>query len=304
MVPDLDRDFAAVTDADIPLISEYLKLANYEESNHNIVNMMLWRDTYPLWKCQTDNWLILLGIHEKEFFVYMPLCRPQYLIPAVKCAKAIFDYYQMPFVLSSYIEPVIKQIAPAFLDYAPKEFRDPADYVYLTEKFQTYGGKKLQKKRNHLNAFYAEYGDRFVYEPINDANQAECLEFLSTWKTTDEDEFLQAELLGIRNLFTIYDKLPIKGGLIRIDGQVKAFTLGSQLTKRMCQINVEKADESIRGLYQAIAQEFLLHEFQDTLYVNREDDMGKLNIRQSKLSYYPAYLITKYRLCNGSGHDC
>lgn len=304
MVPNLDRDFEAVTDSDIPLIMEYLKLTNYEESNHNIVNMMLWRETYPLWKCQTDNWLILLGIHQKEFFVYMPLCKPQYLIPAVKCAKEIFDYYKMPFVLSSYTESVIKQIAPAFSEYTPKEFRDPADYIYLTEKFQTFSGKKLQKKRNHLNAFCNAYLDRYVYETINSDNIPECLEFLKTWKPDDQDDFLKAELKGIKDLFTIYDKLPVKGGLIRVDGKVKAFTLGSLLSERMCQINVEKADDSYRGIYQVLAKEFLLHEFQDTTYVNREDDMGKLNLRKAKMSYYPEFLNYKYRLCKGVGDDC
>ena len=304
MVPNLDKDFEAVTEDDIPLLIKYMKLANYEESNHNIVNMMLWRDTYPLWKCQNDNWLILLGIHEKEFFVYMPLCEPKYLTEAVKAAKKIFDYYKMPFVLSSYTEEVINKIAPAFEGYTPKQFRNPADYIYLTEKFQTYSGKKLQKKRNHLNAFCNEYQDRYVYETINQDNIGECLEFLKTWKTTDKDDFLQEELKGIRNLFEIYDKLPAKGGLIRIDGVVRAFTIGSLLTERMCQINVEKADDSYRGLYQLLSKEFLLHEFVDTEFVNREDDMGKENIRKSKMSYYPEYLIYKYRLCRGDGDDC
>lgn len=64
----------------------------------------------------------------------------------------------------------------------------------------------------------------------------------------------------------------------------------------MCQMNVEKANENIRGLYQAICKEFLNHEFLDSEYVNREEDMGIENIRKAKEAYHPEFLIMKYRL--------
>ena len=64
----------------------------------------------------------------------------------------------------------------------------------------------------------------------------------------------------------------------------------------MCQENIEKADESIRGLYQAILREFLIHEFPDFQYVNREDDMGLEGLRKAKLSYKPEILLKKVLL--------
>ena len=65
----------------------------------------------------------------------------------------------------------------------------------------------------------------------------------------------------------------------------------------MCQENIEKADDKIRGLYQAVMKEWLIHEFDQAEYVNREDDMGHENIRHAKLAYHPEILIEKYRLC-------
>ena len=47
----IQRDFDPVTVDDYPLIQRYLSLAQYEESNHNLVNMILWIDSYPLFKC-------------------------------------------------------------------------------------------------------------------------------------------------------------------------------------------------------------------------------------------------------------
>lgn len=295
----LGSDFQPITAADIPLISAYLQKANYEESNHNIIGFILWQETYPLWKYEGDNWLVLLGIHEQELFIYMPLCEKRYFREAITAAKKVFDHYHVPFVLSCFVKEEIDLAIEAFPGYSSCEFRDNADYVYLTEKLRTFSGKKLQKKRNHLNAFYKEYQDRYTYEKLTVDNTMDCIEFLKNWKPEDHDAFLEEERRGVIRLLKMWELLPAQGGIIRIDGEVKAFIVGSVLSDRMCQINIEKADGEIRGLYQAILKEFLLREFQDYVYCNREDDMGKENIRHAKLAYYPEFLIMKYRLCEG-----
>ena len=292
----LDRDFEAVTIEDVPLICSYLEKANYEESNHNIIGFMLWQDTYPLWKYEGDHWLILLGIHEQELFVYMPLCEKEYFKEAIIAAKKVFDHYQVPFVLSCFVKEEMDFVTEVFENYRGGEFRDNADYVYLTEKLKTFSGKKLQKKRNHLNAFYKEYQDRFTYETISEENIEECITFLKNWKEHDQDAFLEEERKGVERILRMWSSLPAKGGVIRIDGIVSAFIVGSKLSNRMCQINIEKADDSYRGLYQAILKEFLSREFLTYPLVNREDDMGKENIRHAKLAYYPEFLIMKYQL--------
>ena len=293
----LGNEFEPVTVEDIPLIRKYLKLANYEESNHNIIGFMLWQETYPLWKYQGEHWLILLGIHEQELFVYMPLCEKKYFKEAIVAAKKVFDHYRVPFVLSCFVKEEMDFVTEVFQNYHSEEYRDNADYVYLTEKFRTFSGKKLQKKRNHLNAFYKEYQQRFVYESISKENIEACISFLENWKEEDQDSFLAEERRGVEKVLRLWEVLPTKGGVIRIDGEIKAFIVGSVLSDRMCQINIEKADSQYRGLYQAILKEFLMREFLEYPYINREEDMGKENIRQAKMAYYPEFLIMKYRLC-------
>lgn len=293
----LDKDFETVNLNDIPLIMEYLKKSNYEESNHNIVNMVLWMDVYPLWKCLDEHYLLLLGIHEKKLFLYMPLCEPKYFKEAILKAKTIFDHYQMPFALSCYTKEAMDATIEVFPDYHACAQRDSFDYVYECEKLRSFSGKKLQKKRNHLNAFYTLYKDSYTYESMNQQNALECIDFLQSWKAEEDDMFLAQEKVGVKRLLSIWDELPQKGGIIRIDGEVKAFTIGSQLTAQMCQINVEKGDDQIRGIYQAMVKEFLSCEYLDSTYVNREDDMGKENIRSAKLAYHPIFMIEKYHLC-------
>ena len=287
-------DFEVIDMDNIMMIKDYLEINKFEESNHNLVNMILWMKWYPLFYVKHDNYLILLGVHEGEMFIYMPLCKDEYLKEALDCAKKIFEHYHTRFVLSCFIEEQMLKVKKILPNIEVIDVRESYDYVYSVESLKTFKGKKLQKKRNHLNYFYANYD--YQYEHLNKDNVLECIEFLKQWKDDTDDDFLIAEKEGTFRILQLFGKLEYKGGLIRIDGKVKAFAIGSVLSDRMCQENIEKADDSYRGLYQAIIQQFLQNEFSDFEYVNREDDMGKENIRHAKEAYNPCFMIKKYKL--------
>jgi hypothetical protein len=51
----------------------------------------------------------------------------------------------------------------------------------------------------------------------------------------------------------------------------------------------------MEGLYQLLDREFNRLLFTDCRQVNREQDLGELSLRQSKLSYHPIELVRKYR---------
>lgn len=299
---ELEADFKLVTLEDLPVIQKYLDLAGYEESNHNLINMIQWAELYPLFQYCTKDYLLLLGIYQGQMFLYMPLCEIQYFEQAIRKAKSIFDRYQCPFVLSCFTKEMMKKVLEIYPEYCGCHECAADDYVYEVEALKTFAGKKLQKKRNHLNAFYKEMADRWSYESITEENVNDCIEYLSSFESNG-DVKLHYELLGISRILYHFGELPCRGGLIRIDGEVKAFAIGSVLSKRMCQENIEKADESIRGLYQAMMREFLIHEFPNFQYVNREDDMGIENLRQAKKAYHPSFMIEKYRLCRAGGED-
>ena len=99
----------------------------------------------------------------------------------------------------------------------------------------------------------------------------------------------------------MYGILPYTGGVIRIDGEVKAFLIASLATDNMVQINIEKADPTIRGLYQAIEKIFLEKNYPTIEWVNREDDMGIESLILAKKALNPSHMIDKYRIkANGT----
>ena len=93
---------------------------------------------------------------------------------------------------------------------------------------------------------------------------------------------------------TNMDELSIKGGGIVIDGKLAAFSLGQRISNEMAVIHIEKAPDSVDGLYTLINQQFVEHEWADVTYINREEDMGIEGMRKAKLSYRPVKFIEKY----------
>lgn len=287
-----------VTYQDIHLIQSYIDKAQYEESNHNVLNMMIWKDLFQLQQWHDKDIMILFCTYKDKTFAYMPLCEEIFFEKGIHKIFEIFESIQKPVCLNCYTEKAKEKVEQIYPEHEFESYSDIEDYIYETEKLKTFSGKKLQKKRNHLNAFYKE-NKEYRYESLTKENIDECHKFYESWMEDLEDEFLFYEKKGIESVWKYFDLFDIKGGIIYIQNEVKAFIIATRLSDRMIQINVEKADDQIRGIYQAIIKEFLEHEYPDVTLVNREDDMGKENLRKAKEAYYPIYKIKKYKTKGG-----
>ena len=141
----------------------------------------------------------------------------------------------------------------------------------------------------------AQYGERYEYVKITGDMMGECVDVYNEWlseKSPGETDNM--ELCAIKTLLMHMDVLGIRGGGIRIDGKLAAFTLGQKMDDNMAVVHIEKADNEIMGLYTVINNQFVQHELTDVKFINREEDMGMEGLRKAKLSYYPAYMIDKF----------
>ena len=91
-------------------------------------------------------------------------------------------------------------------------------------------------------------------------------------------------------------RLGLSGLTVLVEGKVKAFVLGERLNRETSVCHFEKADPFLDGLYQLVDREFNRRFFIDCTWVNREQDLGEPNLRESKLSYHPVELVTKLRI--------
>jgi hypothetical protein len=99
---------------------------------------------------------------------------------------------------------------------------------------------------------------------------------------------------AVKEALTHFQDLGLAGGVVCIGGRLEAFTVGEKLNADTAVIHLEKANPEIRGLYAAINQSSLEQDWQDTPWVNREQDLGEPGLRKAKLSYHPHHLEEKF----------
>ncbi|MBQ6948339.1 MAG: DUF2156 domain-containing protein, partial [Firmicutes bacterium] len=149
-----------------------------------------------------------------------------------------------------------------------------------------------KRKVGFLFQNYALWPNMTVYENISFGLTNVKEELPEEWRT-----ILQLESQAIQLLLEFVGTGQLFTGLIRVDGKVEAVSIGEYscpISKEAVLVHVEKANPEIRGLYQAINKEFCRHLPDHVIYVNREEDMGMENLRQTKLSYKPVRLAEKY----------
>lgn len=178
-----------------------------------------------------------------------------------------------------------------------KDARYNYDYVYETEKLVSLSGKKLHSKKNHLNKFLSSYPD-FRFDMINKKNLHDCLYLTDMWfnrKYTQKSTLANAEYQSITDLLSNIDVLECKGLILYVDSKPVAYSIGEYLSKDTALIHIEKADTDFFGSYAMINNLMAKHVFCDTLYINREEDMGLESLRKAKLSYRPHHFV---EVCN------
>ncbi len=189
-------------------------------------------------------------------------------------------------------------------DFLLKEFsqeftvnydRDGMDYIYLSTDLIQLKGKKFQPKRNHISFFEKNY--IWQYESVTAENIKDCIDMSENWlyQSNHADKTdLDNELKIIKKVAENFDALGYKGALIRIDGEVVAYSLGEEITDDTFCVHFEKAYPGIRGAYPIINREFVKNELSSYKFINREDDVGSENLRKAKLSYQPVMLLDEY----------
>lgn len=182
-------------------------------------------------------------------------------------------------------------------EFSQNESREDFEYLYLTEKLKNLSGKKFHSKRNHISAFSKSYN--WSYESMTTDILPEVFEMADKWteemkKITDDTKSIEVENKALKEYLPFMKELNLRGGCIRVDGKIIAFTFGSPINNKVFDIHVEKALPEFRTAYTLINREFILNELLDFEYVNREDDMGLEGLRKAKLSYHPDILLKKY----------
>lgn len=275
-------------------VTPFMRMSHFMGSEYTFANLFNWSTVHNLKIAKLDNWIIIKsGSNEGGTFAFPAGCGD------IKTAvEAMEEYYRangQPLVIYSINETARNMLESAYPNrFSFTEVRDNFDYIYARENLATLAGGKYHGKRNHIARFKDNFPD-WCYETITEQNLPEVIVMNNEWCKANEcnhDHSLKREYCAIRSAFDHYFRLDLKGGLIRAEGKVVAFTFGSEVTDNTFVIHAEKAFSNIQGAYPMINQQFVLNELSSYEFINREDDLGQEGLRRAKESYRP---ITMYR---------
>ena len=161
-------------------------------------------------------------------------------------------------------------------------------------------GKKMGKKRNHVNKFDSLYPDHKIV-PLDASNVDGALDFMTIIdEEGDESTMAIEERRMTRKLLDLIKEgdIRLEGAVLMVGDEIAAFTIGDVKNDTLF-VHVEKASRAFEGSYEKINKEYaaLMRErHPEILYINREDDSGDEGLRKAKQSYHPIEILKKYNI--------
>ncbi|MDO5664953.1 MAG: phosphatidylglycerol lysyltransferase domain-containing protein [Bacteroidia bacterium] len=290
--------FKSIELEDKDIINSYLCKQNYRASDLCFTNLYSWGKKFDTQFATTDEWLFIRFKDNNNRNSYLKPIGGNNIKEAIEIIIDDHKQFDTVFQIRGLTQKMIDEIEavmPNIFDY--KLNRSVSDYIYTTEKLIHLKGKKLQSKRNHINRFKRENEWKYHTLTGNPVLVKECKEMLDKWMQVnkeDKDPSLVYDDFATTLMLENFEYLGLKGGLICVDNEIAAFSIGEPLTKDTFIVHVEKAFTTIHGAYNIINQQLTENEARNFTYINREEDMGIENLRNAKLSYYPDILLEKY----------
>lgn len=283
--------------SDAELISDYFHKYPTRSCDRTFANVYLWAKFYQVEFTQYKNTLLFRD-NSAGYGYAFPAGADEDVRKVIPDLIRDAQEAGKPFCLYGITREHFEQIEQWFPGQFTCEYnRDEADYVYETEKLATLSGKKLHSKRNHINKFKQVYEGRWEYEKLTEDQVEDCFQMAMRWRNEnecEEDDEKNQEMCVTMNSLRLLKELHLIGGVLKIDGEIVAFTIGEAVNDDTFVVHIEKAFAEVDGAYTMINQQFVEHELLGKYqYVNREDDVGMEGLRKAKMSYHPVFMIEK-----------
>ncbi len=271
------------------------KLTSYAFAPHYI-----WSQHFAYyWSIIEDHFCVFAKYGEDYFLPILPMGEPY----SIEVARATFQY-----CLESNKNPQIARIENVpeslLLDFKNEGFhivKKETEYIYRTENLVNLSGSGYKSKRNAYNAFLTRNPTAKLTRFRKDDMKA-CFELYDYWHRSraelcDDEIYLAmladsttAHKIGIKHA----QELGLTSRIVRIDGEIKAYTFGYPLNSDMFCVLFEISDLNIHGLAQFIYREFCRELLPKYKWINTMDDSGLENLKRVKLSYQPTTLLPSY----------
>lgn len=291
--------FRGIELKDKPVFDSYFTKFPPQISEYTFTNLYMWRNVYKFqWNIMQEH-LVLIALRDPEKIMLFPPIGTQpdrailglmeladnlkTSIELIRCPENILDLIRSNSSLNAQIHI--------------NEDRDNWDYVYQQSDLANLPGKNYENERKKLNKF--KNRNKWEYRPLNGDLIHKCInlqEQWCEWRGCDDESSLANENAGIQDVLNNWETLRFGGGIVLVEDQIVAFTLAEPLDTSTMVCHVEKANQEYVGAYQAINQLFAASLPTSFEFINREQDVGEINLRRAKENYHPILFVKKFKV--------
>ena len=288
--------FKKLTLEDIDRLRPYFAHSQSKICDNTVGGTFMWRDFFSVEYAEAHGALIfkvVVKYHGGATAFTVPLGGD--VAGGIEEVEFYCRHYKIPLKYCTVTQCDMGPLKAAYPVFSLHLEADWSDYLYRAEDIVSLAGRKYSGQRNHINYFKKSYSEP-RFEEITAANIGEVKAFYDEFNlvTNKASEIFAEERRKTIEVLENYNAYGLLGGLIRAEGKVAAFAAG-EIWQGVLFVHIEKANPEIRGAYQVINNEFAKHFVSPGVeFVNREEDVGDMGLRTSKLSYHPCELIDKY----------
>lgn len=292
--------FKSLTLEDKEIIEKYIDKSKLDSYEYLFSSLYMWRKLNNIKYAVLDDVLIIekneegKGTFYAQFFGYKKDNLTSIIDELIKRNLEFTDRdYLFGDVGDEFVDD-LKKYTDFSIDIV--EDIDDSEYIYNTQDLIELKGKKYHSKKNHVNSFLKTYS--YDIKTINNENvKSNCMDLLHKWHeevAVTVDKEMLMEIDAIKDLFRELHFFDLNSIAIYVDGDLAGFAVGEKVNDRMALIHVERGEIAYKGIYAFLNKQFLVESFQDTEFVNRQEDTGNEGLRKAKKSYHPEKMIKKY----------
>ena len=280
------------------LFDEFLNLNIHELSVYSFQNIYIWKGLFDIRWAIIKNSLCVFFRDKMGCFLYLAPLAEKTTVDIIEKVFVIMDSQNSNREVSR-VENIEKKDLSFYLKSGYECKKKSCDYICSRTDLVLLEGDKFKAKRASYNYFVKH--NEFEYLPFSLSYNDECLGLYELWmlqRRTKSSDYLYRGMLDdnfdcLRIMLDDYRVLGLTGRVVKIGGEIKAFTFGFRLNKDAFCILYEITDLSIKGLAQFIFRRFC-SELKDYRQINIMDDSGLENLKKVKLSYRPIKLVPAY----------
>lgn len=291
-------NFEPITQKSIKTLREYYKNGLYRLCGYSFGCKFLWKDRLNSEYAQVENCLVVRHCVNGEYQFSYPLPKENGDINAALTAiekwctktgnRLIFS--ETPIDKAS----LLLQRYPLF---NVSDIRKWKEYLYCIDDLISYKGKTYHGQRNHLNKFRKEYPDARYISALSSVDNLLVEHFWKDYESEFQKSSSEAknELILSKNFLSEFlNTEDFHTGGLELDEKLIALILGEVCGETLV-IHIEKGLYSVFGVYPVILNSFVTdmkNKYPNLKWVNLEDDNGDKGLRNMKLQYHPAELLS------------